>query len=140
MSCWDDGSPSGGWSLRGKGIRSLELGRLNNFVKREERLVDELVSATVWLAVPEALGALGASMATSRPLSVGVDRTSGWGCGVDTQPRLNGASIKKETPRTQRMRTASSLAPRADGDQMGGLIPRIRRWEKTDPRPESAWG
>ena len=59
--------------MRGSGIRSLESCRLKSFVKREERLADEVVSFA-WSTETDALEA---SIATSRPFSVGVERTKG---------------------------------------------------------------
>jgi hypothetical protein len=112
--------------LRGSGIRSLESWRLKSFVNREERLVDELVS----VACSTLTVALEASAAVSRFLSVGEDRTSGWGRGADAQPELSATAASREKPKKERMRTASSwcLADR----QRCGLIARNRRPEKTD--------
>ena len=89
--------------MRGSGIRSLESWRLKSFVNREERLVEELVS----LACSTATIALEVSVAVSRFLSVGEERTSGWGRGVDAQPELSATAVSKEKPRKERMRTAS---------------------------------
>jgi hypothetical protein len=95
-------------------------------VNREERLVDELVS----VACSTLTVALEGSAAGSRFLSVGEDRTSGWGRGTDAQPELRATAASREKPKKERMRTASlwCLADR----QRCGLIARNRRPEKTD--------
>jgi hypothetical protein len=109
-------------------MRSLVSLPLNSFDQREDRLVDELLSATVWPMLPDVSAE--ASTAASWLLSAGVDRTSGWGWGADWHPAKSIAANtgQRANNRISRRFPACRCCQKADDAE---LIPGIAKVEKT---------
>jgi hypothetical protein len=98
-------------------------------VNFDERLVDEVVSATGWPATAvDGAGVLGVVdgvlAVASGFLGGGTKRTSGNGRSVVTQPVLQTATATNERVKTDRMRAASSTSDAGGPPAPAGVIPR----------------